>query len=110
MGDTWLQILELRRNHAELKRRLKRRRDREDGEEANVLSLGAETSIDPALERRLLEGLLNPMLEFPLAAGELCRRVKLKGASEEGAHQVLRKFAAQVMSSIVPRQKAWERG
>lgn len=94
--DTWRQIQELRLRHASLKRRLKRRRPEEDEEEPGALPPGTETPIDPALERKLLGGLLNPMLEFPLAAGELARRTDAKGASGEDVHQVLRKFAAQV--------------
>ncbi len=99
--DTWQKIQELRLQHAVLMRRLKRRRPREDGEELSSLPSGAKAPIDPALERRLLGGLLNPMLEFPLPAQELCRRVGVKGVGEGAVHQVLSKFAAQVLKQTV---------
>ena len=55
------------------------------------------TGIDPSLERRLLEGLLSPMLEFPLHARDLSRRSGVaKGSSEVAVGDVLEKFAAQV--------------
>ena len=70
MSDTWSQIKAFRREHNALKLRLRRRKVEEEDEGGH-----SDQQIDPALEKRLLEGLLNPVLEFPLQSKLLCSKV-----------------------------------
>ena len=56
--------------------------------------------LDASLERRLLEGLLNPLLEFPLESRDLYARVEPKGAREAAAREAIQKFSAQGLLDV----------
>ena len=57
-------------------------------------------SLDASLERRLLEGLLNPLLEFPLESRDLYTRVEPKGTREAAAREAIQKFSAQGLLDV----------
>ena len=112
--DIWSQIGEfLRRQravNARLKRRMNQRRERllKAGVPFFPPSVPPASSpstpvpeyrgpLDPALERRTLEQLLNPLLEFPLP----CKRLSSRLGNEEGViWEILRKFNGQQLLEL----------
>lgn len=105
MADTWTKIQTFKQQHNARMRRLKQRRERRRGR-AQKSSYDDESRLEPAqpldavLERKLLEGLLNPFLEFPLESRDLYIRVEPKGVREVAAREALQKFSAQGLLEI----------
>jgi mRNA (2'-O-methyladenosine-N6-)-methyltransferase len=118
--DTWSEIREFQRRHravcARLRRRRKQRRQRliDAGvpfyfppSSSPVLSSPPSTASTPvteyrgplqsALERRVQEQLLNPLLEFPLASKELSGKL---GDEEGVVWELLLKFSAQELLEL----------
>ena len=118
--DTWCEIREFQRRHravwARLRRRRKQRRQRliEAGvpfyfppSSSPVLSSPPSTAstpvteyrgpLQPALERRAAEQLLNPLLEFPLLSRDLSGKL---GDEESMVWELLLKFSAQELLEL----------
>lgn len=116
--DTWSEIREFQRRHravcARLRRRRKQRYDRlieagvpyplppptspQPSSLASPLSEHrAQGALDPALERRAHEQLLNPLLEFPLPCKELSNKLNAK---EDVVLELLQKFSAQQLLEL----------
>ncbi len=96
MADTWLEIQLFRKRHSALKERLNRRRRSKDERSASVCVV----RVDPALERKLIEGLLNPSLEFPLEVGTLSKNAGITSYKEDELKSVLEKMASQNLLTL----------
>ena len=93
MADTWLEIQLLRKRHSVLKERLNRRRRRSKDERPTAVHV---VRVDPAVERKVMEGLMNPSLEFPLDGLTLCKNIGLAiNSKEDELKSVLEKMASQ---------------
>lgn len=96
MADTWLEIQLLRKRHSALKERLNRRKRIHPSTPPISLHI-----VNPTLERKVLEGLMNPTLEFPLDAITLCKTIALdKNLGKDELRSLLEKMAAQQLLEV----------
>lgn len=92
MADTWLEIQLFRKRHSALKERLNRRK-RLEHERATVVRV---VRVAPAVERKIMEGLMNPSLEFPLDALSFSKNIGMTdSANKDELRSILEKMAAQ---------------
>lgn len=96
MADTWLEIQLFRKRHSALKKRLNRRRLSKDDRAATV----PVVRVDPSLERKIIEELLNPSLEFPLEAAALSKNAGVTDYKEDQLKSVLEKMASQNLLTL----------
>ncbi len=96
MADTWLEIQLFRKRHSALKKRLNRRRRSKDDQSASVRVV----RVDPSLERKIIEGLLNPSLEYPLEAATLSKNAGTTGFKEAELKSVLEKLSSQNLLNL----------
>ena len=97
MADTWLEIQLLRKRHSALKERLNRRRHDQTSTPEPVRVV----RVNSTLERRVMEGLMNPTLEFPLDVVTFCKN--MNGASswsKAELRSLLDKMAAQQLLEV----------
>ena len=97
MADTWLEIQLFRKRHRCLKERLSRRKSGHLDKQPPL----CVTHIDPALERKIMEGLMNPSLEFPLDVQAFCKSIgATEWSKEEELRSVVEKMAAQNLLEV----------
>lgn len=110
--DIWSEIREFQRRQRAVSARLRRKRKQRRDQliEAGVPYLPLPSSptssspvpeqkgaVDPALERRALEQLLNPLLEFPVPCKKMSERL---GADEGVVWELLQKFSGQELLEL----------
>ena len=91
----WREIQEFRCRHSAFMQRLRRRKSKKEQPKAS--GSPHVTPIDPAVEQKVIEGLLNPTVEFPVSARELCSKPSIGKSNENAVKEIFQKLEAQMV-------------
>ena len=107
----WEEIQLLRRQRRAFKEKLKRRREQRQSLENGSITSPAYINdpppivyglepIDPTVERKVMEALLNPTLQFPLELRKLASKLSGAKGTEDSLKELLEKLTCQGMCEV----------